>query len=335
MVVAAMAGVLAAGGVMQGQATPARALLVLSKEAHTLSIVDPASLKVLARMPVGDDPHEVIASEDGRTAYVSNYGGGSLHTMAVLDLVGQKALASVDISPLHGAHGLEAMGGKIWFTAEGSKVIGTYDPATQKVDWVMGTGQDRTHMLMVSKDLSHVVTSNVASGTVSFLDKMTKMQGPPGRQEAKTDWEQTVVKVGSNSEGFDISPDGKEVWIANAGEGTVSVIDAATRSVTATLEVDVKSANRLKFTPDGKMVLISLLNSPDLVMVDVAVHKVTKRLPIGRGAAGILIDRVGQRAFVACTPDNYVTVVDLNKMAVMGKLDAGGGPDGMAWAERK
>ena len=58
------------------QATPHRALLALSKHEHTLAIVDPETLKVIARAPVGPDPHEVIASSDGRTAYVSIYGFG-------------------------------------------------------------------------------------------------------------------------------------------------------------------------------------------------------------------------------------------------------------------
>ena len=46
-------------------------LLALSKADHTLAIVDPATLKVIARVPVGTDPHEVIASSDGKIAYVS------------------------------------------------------------------------------------------------------------------------------------------------------------------------------------------------------------------------------------------------------------------------
>ena len=75
------------------QTTPDPALLILSKQDHTLAIVDPATLQVVARIPVGDDPHEVAASADGRTAYVSNYGFGAFHTLAVVDLVNQKAAA--------------------------------------------------------------------------------------------------------------------------------------------------------------------------------------------------------------------------------------------------
>ncbi len=144
----------------------------------------------------------------------------------------------------------------------------------------------------------------------------------------------TNIPVGSRDEGFDISPDGKEAWIANAGDGTVSVIDLGVKRVTATLQVDTKSANRLKFTPDGKRVLISLLGAPDLVVIDVAHHSVEKKIPVGHGAAGILIQPDGKRAYIACTPDNYVSIIDLVTLEVTGHIDAGGNPDGLAWAVR-
>jgi hypothetical protein len=44
------------------QTTPHRSLLALSKTDHLLSIVDPVTLKTVARIRVGEDPHEVCAS---------------------------------------------------------------------------------------------------------------------------------------------------------------------------------------------------------------------------------------------------------------------------------
>lgn len=92
--------------------TPRETLLVLSKSDHTLAIVDPSTLQVVARVPVGNDPHEVIASSDGKFAYVSNYGFGAYNTLAVVDLVEQKALPAIDLGPLRGPHGLVFVGGK-------------------------------------------------------------------------------------------------------------------------------------------------------------------------------------------------------------------------------
>lgn len=333
------------------QSTPQRSLLALSKHDHTLAIVDPTTLQVIARAPVGPDPHEVIASDDGKTAYVSIYGGGRYHEISVIDLIAQKALPSIDTEALNGPHGLAYVGGKLWFTAEGAKAIARLDPATAKVDWIMGTGQNRTHMLHVTPDEKQIYTTNVASGTVTVLEKVTlppmgpppgvrapegaMAPPPPGAAQPRTDWNETVIPVGRGDEGFDVSPDGRELWTANAQDGTLSIIDLATRSVTATLDAKVFSANRLKFTPDGKLVLISSLNNGDLVIYDAAARKEFKRIKIGHGAAGILMDREGGRAFIACTPDNYVAVLDLNTFKITGHIDVGGDPDGLAWAVQR
>jgi YVTN family beta-propeller protein len=316
--------------------TPA-ALLVLAKSDNMLSIVDPASLKVIARMPVGNDPHEVIASSDGKLAYVSNYGSGAYNTLAVVDLIAQKTLTSVDLGALRGPHGLDFVGEKVWFTAEAAKAIGSYDPATKSVDWILGTGQNRTHMIYVSPDMKLIVTTNVSSGTVSVIEKTVGGRpgpgGPPGAPRA--DWNETVIRVGNGSEGFDVSPDGKEIWVANAGEGTVSIIDMASKQVTQTLAPDVSSANRLKFTPDGKLALISALRGADVTVIDAATRKTIKRIAVGHGAAGIVMQPDGARAFVACSPDGYVAVIDLHTMEVVARIEAGQNPDGLAWAIRR
>jgi YVTN family beta-propeller protein len=316
--------------------TPANALLILAKRDGMLLIVDPSSLQVIARVPVGNDPHEVIASADGRIAYASNYGSGAYNTLAVVDLVAQKALPSVDLGALRGPHGLTFVGGKAWFTAEAAKAIGSYDPATKSIDWIMGTGQNRTHMIYVSADLKVIVTTNVSSGTVSIIEKAAGSHpgqggamGAPGGE-----WNETVVRVGNGSEGFDVSSDGKEIWVANAEDGTVSIIDVERKLVKETLAADVGGANRLKFTPDGKHALISSLRSSDVAVIETATRKTVKRIAVGHGAAGIQMQPDGARAFVACSPDGYVAVIDLRSLEVAGRIAAGRDPDGLAWAAR-
>ena len=155
--------------------TPSPALMVLNKGDTSLVIVDPQTLGVVGRVFCGQDPHEVIAAADGKTAYVSNYGGfgPGLHTLSVVDLVAQKPLPTVDLGALRSPHGMAIADGKIYFTAEGSKVIGRYDPAAGKIDWVLGLGQDRTHMIVVAKDGKRIFTSNVNSNTISILEQGT------------------------------------------------------------------------------------------------------------------------------------------------------------------
>src|ERR1017187_1435414 len=333
---ALLLGILLASAVLRaGGGTPSKALLVLAKSDNTLSIVDPVSLVVIATLPSWPDPHEVVASADGKFAYISNYGGGAYNTISVIDLVEQKALPAVDLGPLRGPHGLVYAGGKVWFTAEAAKVIGSYDPMTKKVDWVLGTGQNRTHMIFVSEDLKRIVTSNVSSATMTLVEKSVgggRGPGPgpgpgPGRGgpggPPRADWDETVVAVGRGAEGFDVSPDGKEIWAANAQDGTISILDFAGKKVVQTLAADVMSANRLKFTPDGKRVFVSTLNGSDVSIFDAATRALVKRVKVGRGAAGILMHPDGSVAYVACTPDDYVAIIDLQSLEVTRHIQIG------------
>jgi YVTN family beta-propeller protein len=312
------------------QNTPREALLALSKRDHTLAIVDPATLEVVARVPVGADPHEVTASSDGRRAYVSIYGGGRYHALSVVDLEARKALPEIDTGALNGPHGLAFVGGKVWFTAEGAKAVARFDPATSRIDWILGTGQNRTHMIHVTADEKKLYTTNVSSATVSLIEQVTL----PGPGQARIDWNQTLIAVGKGAEGFDVSPDGRELWTANAQDGSISIVDLRTNQVSATLDAKIFASNRLKFTPDGALVLVTSLRDGDLFVYDAAARKERKRVPIGHGAAGILMDPSGARAFVACTPDDYVALVDLKTLEVTRRLDVGAQPDGLAWATR-
>ena len=339
-------------GILRAQPGAPVSLLVLAKAEQMLAIVDPTTLKVLGRVPSGPDPHEVVASSDGRVAYISNYNGGG-NIITVVDLVGMKALPPIDLGPLRAPHGLAFVGGKLWFTAEGAKVIGSYDPASAKIDWVLGTGQNRTHMIFVSDDLTRMVTSNVSSATMTIIERSAGRgrggPGAPGGPQPGTgnrgrgqggpagqgDWDETVIPVGRGAEGFDVSPDGKEIWAANAQDGTVSIVDVATKTVTQTLAANVSGANRLKFTPDGKLVFVSTLSGPDVTIINAATRREVKRLKVGRGAAGIQMQPDGVRGYVACTPDNSVAVIDLKSLEVIGRIDAGGQPDGLAWVTRR
>lgn len=304
--------------------TPSPALLVLNKEEGSLAIVDPASGKVVARVPTGEAPHEVSASTDGKFAFVGNYGArtpGS--TISVIDLAAQKELRRVDLGSLRRPHGITFADGKVYFTAEVNKLIGRYDPSSNLIDWLLGTGQNGTHMVLVSKDTDRIFTANIGSDTIGIIERAS---GPLG-------WNEFQIAVGKGPEAIDISPDGKELWTAHSRDGGVSIVDIASKKVVQTFNIATKRSNRLKFTPDGKRVLISDLEGGELVVLDRADRKLVKRMKLGRGPEGILIPPDGSRAYVAVAGDNYVAVIDLQTLEVTGHISTGSGPDGMAWAQ--
>lgn len=335
-----VAALVAAPAVRADAPTPPRALLAISKADHKLAIVDARTLQVVSRIDVGVDPHEVIATPDGRTAYISNMDNGNAHEIDVIDLVGQRALPPIDTGLLRGSHGLTLVGGKLWFTAQGTKAIGRYDIQSAKVEWAMGTGQDWTHMLYVTPDAKHIYTTNVSSGTVSFFDYRlvphlaTAFGYLRGNKPPAWEWVQTVIPVSYGIEGIDVSPEGREVWTATPVTGEIFILDPGTEKIVSTLDAKIVGANRVKFTTDGSRVLVSNIRNGDLVMFDSQSRQEIKRLRVGAGATTILLDPDGTRVFVACNVDGYIAVIDLKKFAISGRIDVGGNPDGLAMARR-
>ncbi len=303
---------------------PHPALIVLNKDANELAIVDPASMKVVGRVPTGTGPHEVTVFADGKTAYVADYGdrNGPGNSLSVIDLAARTE-KRVDLGALKRPHGIAQKNGKIYFTSELAKVIATYDPATNTVDWILGTGQNLTHMLVLSADGKKIFTANILGNSVTAIEAA---QVPGG-------WKLTTIPVGKGPEAIDISPDGAEVWTAHSQDGGVSIIDTASLTVKQTLPALTKRSNRLKFTPDGKTVFISDLEGHEVVVLDAASRKEIKRIKTGSTPEGILMVPDGSRAFVALAEEGAVVTIDLKSLEVTGKLATGPGVDGMAWVQ--
>jgi YVTN family beta-propeller protein len=300
-------------------------LVVLNKEDATLVTMDPATGKVLGRVPTGEGPHEVTVSADGRTAFVGNYGGasGPGTSISVIDLVAMKELRRFDVTPLRRPHGMFFADGKVYFTAETNRIVARYDPASNQVDWLLGTGQASTHMVWVNPDATRMYTANIGSDSITIVERGANAQT----------WNQTVVPVGKGPEGFDLSPDGRELWAAQSRDGGVSIINLEQKKVIGTIDLKTKRSNRLKFTPDGKLALVTDLDAGELLVVDVATRAVTRKIPLGKMVEGILMQPDGARAYVAVNGENYIAVLDLKTLTVTGRLEPGKGPDGMAWVK--
>ncbi len=297
---------------------PAQTLLVLNKEEATLAIVDTRSGNVLARIPTGESPHEIAASDDGKLAFVANYGSktpGS--TISVIDIAAKKELRRFDLGPLRKPHGIAYADGKVYFTAENNKLIGRYDPAANQVDWLLGTGQNSTHMVLPSKDGAYLFTANIGSNSITIIDRANNSE--------------TVVPVGKGPEGLDLTPDGRQLWTAHSGDGGISIIDIAAKQVTGTLNVHTKRSNRIKIAPNGKLVLVSDLAGDEVVVLDAASRQEIKRIHPGKAPEGILIVPDGSRAYIAVSGDNTIAVLDMKTLEITGHLNTGKGPDGMAW----
>jgi len=315
--------VLATLGVAGAQTAPPGQLLVLLRDASALAVVDPGNGEVLARIPTGRDPHEVAASADGQFAFVASMVDG----ISVIDLAQRREVRRVDPGPGSSTHDLRVIDGKVYFTIEGYKSIGRYDPAADAIDWTLGVGQDGTHLLVFDENTDTMFMPNTGSNTITMVERVT--EGPAASTL-------TVIPIpGELPEGIDLSPDGRELWTATRTDGGVSIIDVATRSVAETLDLGMKDANRLKFTPDGRVLIIDG-EAASLVVMDARSRAVVKRVSLGptdTGDGAVLVAPGGTHAYLGLRAADRVAVLDLNTLAITSQMPMGdgAGPGCMYW----
>jgi len=303
----------------------ANVLLVLNKAENNLAFVDADSMKVTGKVAVGDGPHEVVFSADGKMAFVSNYGAqvpGS--SISVIDVQNRKELRRVDVSPLMRPHGMVVLGWKLYFTAEVNRLIARYDPAANKIDWMMGTGQNGSHMIVVSADQKRMYTSNIGSDTISAFD----FSGvPPAGSRI------THIPVGKQPEAIDLSPNGKEVWTGLNVDRGVDIIDTVTLKPIQRIDLGGRPY-RVRFTPDGKRVLFTMLDARTIILYDAESRKETGRIKLDQVPMGVALSPDGKTAFVSAVQPDAVIRLDLDKMAIAGRVETGIAPDGVAYFGR-
>lgn len=300
-------------------------LLVLLRDSSQLAIVDPASGEILGTVPTGRDPHEVTASDDGRTAFVASMVDG----ISVIDIAAREEIRRVDTGPGSQTHDLMYFDGKVYFTIEGYKSIGRYDPTADAIDWTLGIGEEGVHMLVLDPRNGTLFTPNTRSNTVTMIENATA--GPA--QARTTD----IAIPGETPEALDLSPDGRELWTATRADGGVSVIDVASREVVADLDLGMMDANRLRFTPDGRVLIVDG-EAAELVVMDSGSREVIERVSLGdvdTGDGALLVGPEGRFAYVGLRAVDKVAVVNLETLEVSTEIQVGqgDGPGCMYWIQ--
>jgi YVTN family beta-propeller protein len=296
-------------------------LVIVNRADSTVSFVDANQMKLLSTIPTGTGPHEVVTTADGKTAIVSIYGtqqpGSSL---AILDVATQKETKRVDLMPLTRPHGMVLLAGKIYFSAEGNNAVGRFDVAAGKVDWLIGTGQSVSHMVVVSADQKKIYTPNIGSDTVTAIEFGSV---PPSGSKT------THIPVGKQPEAIDISPNSKEVWAGLNGDAGIDVIDTETNKVVERVKLGGRPY-RVRFTPDGKVAVATMPATQELIVIDAATRKETKRIKLDGDPLGLIFTPDGQIAYVTAAKTNRVIKVDMEKGEVIGSVVVGNTPDGIA-----
>jgi len=308
-------------------------LVVANRAGGSVSLIDlPTGLEV-ARLPIGPTiPHEVAVSPDGRLALTGEYGPNSApgRHIVLIDIVSAEIVGRLDLGPNSRPHTalFHPDGRHAVATMQDSDEIALLDLLTRSVVKTYPTGGREGHMVRLSPDGSRAyVTSRGAQGTLSVI--FLNENRPP-----------VVIDTGPGAEGISVSPDGREIWVANRQIETISVVDAQSLEVVA--EIPSRPyAGRVAIGGNGLAVAPNGGGGGEPVpqylrMFDVAKHAMVGEVPLndvpGDGNFGVLVH--GDSAFVSFPDQGTIRVFNMKNLSAPPMLLASAheAPDGMAWS---
>jgi len=317
-------------GIAAGYAQHAR-LLVTQKGEQSLAIVDPATGTVIGSVPEGGiTGHEVIASSDGRLAYVPIYGNSGVgkpgtngSSLAVIDIAAQKVVGNVDFGhgvrphmPIFGPND-----GLLYVTTELDRAVTLIDPKTLKIVGSIPTGQPESHMLALSHDGRRGYTANVGPGTVSVLDIAAR----------KT---LAIIPISGETQRISISNDDRWVFTADQTKPRLAVIDTATNQVSNWIPLKGYGYGSAP-TPDGHWLLIAIPDQNEVAVIDLQTMQVAHSVAVGKAPQEVLVSPNGKAAYVSCLGSDQVDEIDIASWKVTRAIGTGKGTDGLAWAETR
>jgi len=302
-------------------------LLTANKGEQSLGIIDPAAGKQLVTVPEGGiTGHEVIASPDGRVAYVPIYGNSGVgkagtdgRNMVVIDLASHKVVGDVDFG--HGVRPhcpiINHATGMLYVTTELDKTVSVIDPKTLKIVDTVPTGQEESHMLTISKDGHWGYTANVGPGTVSVIDLHAK-------KVVK------IIPISKTTQRISISPDDKWVFTSDQTKPQLAVIDAKHYEIKNWVELPGLGYGTAP-TRDGRWLVVAVPTVNKVSIVDLKTMKVVRSIDVPKAPQEVLVRPDDKVAYVSCDSSHQVAAISLEDYSVS-LIDAGKGTDGLAWA---
>jgi YVTN family beta-propeller protein len=311
---------------------------VADEGANAVSVIDAATFKKIGSIQVGQGPHNVQVSPDGKWVWITNNGepgkaaekvpksehGAMAGAVALwaIDTATDAVVAKVPVG-MHPAHVVVTSDGRTaYITNGGDNTVSVVNTAAQRVTEVIPVGVS-PHGLRISPDGKQAWVANLKGGTVSVIDIESRKQI-------------TQIAAGRGPAQVGFTPDGRFAFVSLSGENKVAVIDPASRKVMRKIAVGTVPI-QVYATPDSALVLVANQGTAGkpgttVSVIDVASMKVAGTIKTGAGAHGVVIDRDGRQAFVTNTYANTVSVIDIAERKVIATVPVGKGPNGISMA---
>jgi YVTN family beta-propeller protein len=311
------------------QAASAPGLLVVANKGdQSLGIVDPQSGREVATIAEdGVTGHEVIASPDGRFAYVPIYGNSGVgkpgtdgQKVDVIDIAARKITGTIDFAHPVRPHCPQfgPRNGLLYVTTELDNTVSIIDPRTLKIIGTVPTGQPESHMLAITRDGRRGYTANVGPGTVSVLDLEAR----------KTI---AVIPVSGQTQRIALSVDDRLAFTSDQTKPQLAVIDTATNKVKTWVPLPAPGYGTAP-TPDGRWLVVAVQKKNQAAVVDLRTMQVAHTVDVPSAPQEVLVSPDGKTAYVSCDATHKIAAIDTATWKVDKLIDAGKGTDGLAWA---
>jgi PQQ-dependent catabolism-associated beta-propeller protein len=127
------------------------------------------------------------------------------------------------------------------------------------------------------------------------------------------------VPLGNEPEAFDISPDGKTLYVSNEDEGVASFVDFASGKVTQTVKVGAEPEG-VKLSADGSTLYVTSEVASLVHVIDTASGKLLKNIKAGKRPRRMDFNASGTELWVTNELDASVSIIDTAKREVVGTI---------------
>ena len=296
-------------------------LIVVNKQASTVSIVNVSTGTVTATLPTGANPHETAASRDGKWAVVSDYGAqapGS--TLTVVDLTTHKIARTIELGFTR-PHGIVFLPDSrtVAVTSETGGAVVLVDVVQGTITSNHPTGQRVSHMVVLTADGRIGYTANIADGSLSRID--LTVNGPA----------RILSGIGTQTEAIGLTPDGREVWLGSNNTGKVLIVNVDQWKVTDSLQTS-GFPYRIGFSPNGRFAVVTNPQSNEIHVYDARMKAKLGTLNVADSPLGLIFSPDNKTAWITLAGSGEIAEVDLEKRTLKRRLPAGPAPDGIAYA---
>ncbi len=135
-----------------------------------------------------------------------------------------------------------------------------------------------------------------------------------------------TIAVGEAPRGIAASSDGTEIYVANSGSNSISVIDTSVNRVIDTIDNFGYAPEEFALSWDGNTLYVTNPDSNNVSAIDVASNLVIDRIDVGKNPTGIVADKDRRKLYVSNTDSLTISVIDMDTRSVERTLTVSSNP---------